>query len=688
MAMPAPPDGGDGMNSEIGMRGIVHIVGAGPGAPDLLTLRARDVLRRADVVLYDRLVDPAVLRCCARRCELLQVGKRAGAPGVPQEEINGILVRLARAGRRVVRLKCGDPFVFGRGGEEVAALRRAGVRVAVVPGVTAALAAAAELGVPLTERDTSASVTFVTGRRRDGVSADTAALSAGGTVCVYMGLERLADVARSLVARGLPPATPVAVVQSASRPSRRVVRATLATVVERVAAVTLGTPAVLIVGRVVALGDATTTEAPTEERTGMQKVKDESGFGRRTFLRRSALAALLAGMPRGWVGGAWASDAPETTQIRFGIIALTDCAPIVMAHELGLLKKHGIESTISKEASWAVIRDKLALGENQATHMLYGMPYASTLGLLGSPKKPMIIPFGLDRNGQGITLSRSLLEKGIKTPAELKPAVEAAKAAGTPMTFAMTFPPGTHAMWMRYWLASGGINPDKDVTLITIPPPQMVANMKVGKMDGFCVGEPWNARAIADGIGFTAIATQGIWRDHPEKVLGFTAEFAEKNPRTVQAILRAMLESAQWCEQLENRPELAQVVSRPEYINTAPESILGRLVGDYDYGDGRTEKDPYYMTFFARDTTFPLKSHGVWWLSQFRRWGMIGPDIDYRATVDRVHRPDLWRAAAKGLGLPAPAEDSKTETLFDGVAFDPRDPERYALAFPVHSRTA
>ena len=174
-----------------------------------------------------------------------------------------------------------------------------------------------------------------------------------------------------------------------------------------------------------------------------------------------------------------------------------------MAHELGFFKKFGIESVVSKEASWAVIRDKMNLGENQGTHMLIGMPLASTMGLAGSPVKPMVIPWLLNRNGQAITLNNKLKQAGVKGPKDVKPLAERAKAAGDPLTFAMTFPPGTHAMWMRYWLASGGIHPDKDVTLITIPPPQMVANMKVDKMDGFCVGEPWNARAIADGIGFT-----------------------------------------------------------------------------------------------------------------------------------------------------------------------------------------
>ncbi|HET8578105.1 MAG TPA: CmpA/NrtA family ABC transporter substrate-binding protein [Methylomirabilota bacterium] len=406
---------------------------------------------------------------------------------------------------------------------------------------------------------------------------------------------------------------------------------------------------------------------------------------RREFLKSTAAGALLAGVPAGWAGGAYAAEGPESTKVRIGIIALTDCSSIVMAHELGLFKKHGIESTISKEASWAVIRDRLSLGENQATHMLYGTPYASTMGLQGSPVKPMIIPFCLNRNGQAITLTKALLDKGAKMPQQIKPLALEAKAKGTPMTFAMTYPPGTHAMWMRYWLASGGINPDKDISLITIPPPQMVANMKVGKMDGFCVGEPWNARAIADGIGFTTITTQQMWKDHPEKVLVFTEEFAVRNPKTVKAVMKAVLEASQWIDKLENRARTAEVVSQPQYINTTKEVILGRMLGDYDYGDGRKEKDKHYMTFFERQTNFPLKSHGVWWLSQFRRWGMVKEAPDYKSLVDRVHRPDLFREVAKEMGIETPREDMKKETLFDGVTFDPADPEKYARSFAVHS---
>ena len=409
-------------------------------------------------------------------------------------------------------------------------------------------------------------------------------------------------------------------------------------------------------------------------------------LARRDFMKASAAAMLAAGLPAGWAGGVYASDAPEHPKMRIGIIALTDCSSIVMAHELGLFKKHGIESTISKEASWAVVRDRLTLGENQATHMLLGIPYAATMGLGGSPVKPMVIPMYLNRNGQAITLTKALLDRGVKTPQQLRPLALDAKAKGSPMTFAMTYPPGTHAMWTRYWLAAGGINPDRDVSLITIPPAQMVANMKVGKMDGYCVGEPWGARAIADGIGFTAITTQQIWKDHPEKVLAFTEEFASKHPKTVKAVMRAILEASIWNDKLENRVKMAEVVGQPQYVNAAKEIILGRMLGDYDYGDGRKEKDKYYMTFFDRQTNFPLKSHGTWWLTQFRRWGMVREAPDYKGLVDRVHRSDIFREVAKQMSIETPRTDAQKETFFDGGVFDPAtDPEKYAKSFAVHT---
>lgn len=377
---------------------------------------------------------------------------------------------------------------------------------------------------------------------------------------------------------------------------------------------------------------------------------------------------------------------PEVTDLRFGIIALTDCSSIVIAHEKGLFKKHGINSTVIKGASWAAIRDSLSNGDIHATHMLIGMPIASTIGLLGSPKKPMIAPWMINRNGQGITMKAALKGKIADDPKALKPLVDAAKAAGNPMTFAMTFPPGTHAMWMRYYLGAGGINPDKDVALVTVPPPQMVANMKVDKMDGFCVGEPWNARAIADGIGYTAITTQEMWKDHPEKVCAFTEEFAEKNPRTVKAVLKALYEASVWLDDLKNRPEQAEIVSRPTYINCPPETILGRLLGDYDYGDGRTKKDEYYMSFHARGCNIPSPKYAKWWLTQFRRWGMMDAPPDYDGIAKKVMRFDIYEAALKELGVDPGAPSETPETLFDGKTFDPKgDLEAYAASFEVHS---
>jgi nitrate/nitrite transport system substrate-binding protein len=376
---------------------------------------------------------------------------------------------------------------------------------------------------------------------------------------------------------------------------------------------------------------------------------------------------------------------PEVTDVRFGMIALTDCSPIVIAHEKGLFKKYGINSTVVKGASWAAIRDSLSNGDIQATHMLLGMPLASTIGLLGAPQVPMIIPWLLNRNGQAITIKAELKGKVQADPKALKPFVDAAKKAGTPMTFAMTFPSGTHAMWMRYFLGAGGINPDKDVALVTVPPSQMVANMKIGKMDGYCVGEPWNARAISDGIGYTALTTQELWRDHPEKVCAFKEDFAQKNPKTVKAILKALHEASVWLDDLKNRPEQAEIVSRPTYINCPPEIILGRLQGHYDYGDGRKKEDPHYMIFNDRNCNYPQGKYVVWWLSQFRRWGMLPQKPDYEGIAKRVMRADIYEEAMKELGVTHGGMNNNPETFFDGVAFNPADPEGYARSFAVNN---
>lgn len=413
-------------------------------------------------------------------------------------------------------------------------------------------------------------------------------------------------------------------------------------------------------------------------------------MNRRSFLRSAAktvgATALLGGLPKGWVGTAYASDAPETTKLRCGIIALTDCSPFVVGSEKGFFKKYGVDVTIAKGANWAAIRDSLSSGDNQMTHMLIGMPLASTMGLLGSPKKPMIIPWLVNRNGQAISLKSEWKGKVGADPKAIKPYVEKAKSLGEPLTFAMTFPPGTHAMWMRYYLGAGGINPDKDVALITVPPAQMVANMKIGKMDGFCVGEPWNARSIADKIGFTSVTTQDIWKDHPEKVCGFTAEFADKNPKTVKAVLKGLHDTSVWLDDLNNRPEQCEIVSKPNFINCQKEIILGRLQGKLDYGDGRSVQDEFYMHFSKRNCNYPQPKFATWWLTQFRRWGMVTGKPDYDGVARSVMRGDIYTEAMKEIGVTDRAQDDSGWEMFDGVKFDPKgDLDAYAKGFVVNN---
>lgn len=412
-------------------------------------------------------------------------------------------------------------------------------------------------------------------------------------------------------------------------------------------------------------------------------------LNRRQFITRTAVSlgatAIWGALgTRTWAATAGsASDTPEAPDVNFGMIALTDCSPIVIAHEKGFFKKYGINSKVTKGANWAAIRDNLSTGSIQATHMLIGMPLASTMGLAGSPKKPMIIPWLMNRNGQAITLKTDWKGKVGADPKAIKPFADQAKNLGEPLTFAMTFPPGTHAMWMRYYLAAGGVDPDKDITLITVPPAQMVANMKIGKMDGFCVGEPWGARSISDNIGFTSVTTQDIWKDHPEKVCAFTEEFALKNPKTVKAVIKALHEASVWLDDLGNRPEQCDLVSKATYINCDPKTILGRLLGQLDYGDGRKVEDEYYMHFSRRNCNYPQAKYATWFLSQYRRWGMVTGAPDYEGVAKRVMRADIYEEAMKEIGYAHGGRDDSPETLFDGATFDPKNPETYARSFAV-----
>ncbi|MHB1231615.1 MAG: CmpA/NrtA family ABC transporter substrate-binding protein [Burkholderiales bacterium] len=407
---------------------------------------------------------------------------------------------------------------------------------------------------------------------------------------------------------------------------------------------------------------------------------------RRDFIKKSTALAGAAGImslvPDAIRHAAWAagSDAPEKTEVKIGFIPLTDCASVVIASVMGFDKKYGIKITPSKEASWAAVRDKLVNGELDASHVLYGLIYGVQMGISG-PKKDMAVLMTLNNNGQAITLSNQLRDKGVTTGEQLKTLVDKEKRD---YTFAQTFPTGTHAMWLYYWLATYGIDPFKDVKNITVPPPQMVANMRVGNMDGYCVGEPWGARAIFDKIGFTAVTTQDIWKDHPEKVLGTTAEFVQKYPHTTRAMMMAVLDAAKFIDIMANRTKVAQIISEKSYVNTAEEVIEGRMRGEYENGLGRKWQDPNYMKFYNNGlVSFPYLSDGMWFLTQHKRWGLLKEDPDYLAVAKKVNQIAFYKEAAAQVKVPVPKDPMRSARLIDGKIWDGKNPKEYAASFKI-----
>jgi nitrate/nitrite transport system substrate-binding protein len=287
----------------------------------------------------------------------------------------------------------------------------------------------------------------------------------------------------------------------------------------------------------------------------------------------------------------------------------------------------------------------------------------------------------LNHNGQGITLANQLKDKGVKDGKSLKRLLD---NENRDYTFAQTFPTGTHAMWLNYWLAANGINPIKDVKTIVVPPPQMVANMRIGNMDGYCVGEPWNARAIYDKVGYTVATTQDIWTDHPEKVLGTTAEFVAKNPNTTRAMIMAVLDASRYIEATENRAKVAKLISGKAYVNAPEEVIAGRFVGDYDNGIGKKWKDPNFMKFFEDGKVpFPYLSDGMWFLTQHKRWGLLKSDPDYLGVATKVNQIKLYSEAASQLGISVPKDPMRSSKLMDGVVWDGKNPAAYAASFKI-----
>ncbi|MHC1550482.1 CmpA/NrtA family ABC transporter substrate-binding protein [Phyllobacterium sp. K27] len=425
--------------------------------------------------------------------------------------------------------------------------------------------------------------------------------------------------------------------------------------------------------------------------------KLSNGMARRKFLKTSGALTLLAAAKSLFPSGAFAAGAgPETTKAVLGFIALTDSVPLIVAKEKGLFAKYGMPDVeVVKQASWGTTRDNLVLGSQgngiDGAHILTPMPYLISTGKVTQNNQPlpMVILARLNLDAQGISVGSAYAHNKVGVDASaLKEAFAKKKAEGNAAKAAMTFPGGTHDLWLRYWLAAGGIDPDKDVDTIVVPPPQMVANMKVGTMDCFCVGEPWNAQLVNQGIGYTALNTGELWAKHPEKSLGMRADWVEKHPNAAKALLMAIMEAQQWSDDLANKDELAKMVGKRAWFNVPPKDIAGRLKGEYDYGNGRIENaSPHLMKFWRDHASYPFQSHDKWFLAENIRWGKFAPDTDISGLVGQVNREDLWREAASELGIATadvPTSKSRgVETFFDGKVFDPENPQTYLASLDI-----
>lgn len=372
----------------------------------------------------------------------------------------------------------------------------------------------------------------------------------------------------------------------------------------------------------------------------------------------------------------------EKTRLKLGIVPLADCAPIVVAKERGFFAEQGLEVEISREPSWANIRDKVAVGRLDGAQMLAPMPMSMSIGL-GAIREPVIAAMALNLGGNTITLSAGLCfrmeEKGGLTNRALKAVIDEDKAAGRPpLAFAMVYPFSTHHYELRYWLAAGGIDPDRDVRLTVVPPPQMVGHLSAGNIAGFCVGEPWGTLAAGMDLGRVVATSDDIFAGRLEKVLGVTRAWADAHPETHKAMLKAVISAAAWCDA--NRGELAEILAQPSYVNVPLDIARQALT------------QPGAPVFHAHAANFPWRSQAIWYLRQMQRWGQLSPKADPRRLAEDSYRPDLYRLAALELGLPVPLTDHKTEgghaepwildkatapiamgpdRLLDGARFDP-----------------
>ncbi|KIC17422.1 MULTISPECIES: CmpA/NrtA family ABC transporter substrate-binding protein [unclassified Leisingera] len=415
----------------------------------------------------------------------------------------------------------------------------------------------------------------------------------------------------------------------------------------------------------------------------------------------------------------------EKDVLTFGFIKLTDMAPLAVAYEQGFFDDEGLFVTLEAQANWKVLLDGVISGTLDGAHMLAGQPLAATIGY--GTEAHIVTPFSMDLNGNGITLSNEvweMMKPNLPTDADgriahpvsasyLKPVIEDFNAKGKPFNMGMVFPVSTHNYELRYWLAAGGINPGyyspENVTgqigaeafLSVTPPPQMPATLEAGTISGYCVGEPWNQQAVFKGIGVPVITDYELWKNNPEKVFGITAEFAEENPNTMLAVVKALIRAAQWLDENENanRPEAVEILSRPEYVGADYEVIANSMTGTFEYEKGDKRDVPDFNVFFRYNATYPFYSDAVWYLTQMRRWGQIAepkPDSWYDEVARSVYKPEIYLEAAKMLvdeGLASPEDfpwdsdgykaPTPAEDIIDGIPFDGKTPNAYIDSLPL-----
>lgn len=386
------------------------------------------------------------------------------------------------------------------------------------------------------------------------------------------------------------------------------------------------------------------------------------------------------------------TSGPEQTHLRAGFIPLVDAAILIAAAELGFAAREGLTLDLVRDVSWANIRDRLAFRQFDVAHMLSPMPIAAMLEL-GSNPSPTIAPFVLGRGGNAITLSVRLFEamqaltgladdaSALECARALSQVIAARKGQGEELpTLGMTYPYSSHSYELRYWLAAGGIDPDRDIRLRVVPPPMTSDALSAGAIEGFCVGAPWNMIASEKGVGRIVATKQDIWASSPEKVIGLRPDWAERNPDSVSRLIVALDAAARWCDDTANHDALAELLAQPAHLDAPVEIVRHVLAGQFALdAKGNRRVVPDYFVFHGPEANCPSRAQALWVYSQMIRWGQATYSPEAAATAASAFRADLYATA---LGLPeSPCEEVVTDPFIDGRSFDPGDIEAYVRSF-------